>query len=207
MKTDKAITKSWEALVEVEHYFKDGISQQLATAVTFSGEDAKPIRKAQLTLKQCEPFLPPDVKEISRKILLTAFEQFNLFLDSLKKIVASGDDLDKKKAATKEANKQLQKSLEAYRDKLSDLRKVIPHDIGKDITQNISISGPVNGQLNIAGESIIEPSMNITLAELKKRIDESNHERKNEAKSKLNSLLKHPLVVEILGAASGGIFG
>ena len=80
-------------------------------------------------------------------------------------------------------------------------------DTNHRITQHISVSGPVSGQLNIAGNSIDTPNMNMTLSELKKIIDESDDGSKHEAKSKLESLLKHPLIVKILGGAAGGIIG
>lgn len=80
-------------------------------------------------------------------------------------------------------------------------------DTNQSITQHISVSGPVSGQLNIAGHSIDTPNMNITLSELKRRIDESDDDSKHKAKSKLESLLKHPLIVRILGSAAGGIIG
>jgi len=78
--------------------------------------------------------------------------------------------------------------------------------IGKDndVRTQINISGVnVEGQLNVAGKDISSPVMNITLSELEKRIDESNENSKHEAKSILASLLKHPLVVKILGSVAG----
>ena len=206
MKTREAITRTWKALVEVEYYFKDGIPKQLATAVSFSGEDAIPIHTAQSTLRQCEPFLPSELKNTSEEVLLTAFTQFNIFIDALKKVTASKDDAQRQ-IATKEANQQLQMSLDAYREKLSMLGKIIPPDIGNAVNQSISISGSVSGQLNIAGTTISAPSMNMTLSELERKIDESNDASKEDAKSKLRSLLKHPLVVKILGGAIGGVIG
>jgi len=119
MNTSEAITRTWKALVEIEYYFKDGIPKQLATAVSFSGEDAIPIHTAQLTLRQCEPFLPPELKNTSEEVLLTAFTQFNLFIDALKKVTASSDEAQRQ-IATKEANKQLQMSLNAYREGLKN---------------------------------------------------------------------------------------
>lgn len=206
MKTNEAITRTWESLFDVEHYFKNGIPQQLATATTFSGEDAVPIHKAQLTLKQCEPFLPSDIKKNAEEVLLTAFDQFNLFVEALRRVTESSNG-DQRQIATKEANSQLQSCLDTYRDKLAMFSKVIPKDISNSVTQNITVSGTVSGQLNIAGNSIDAPNMNITLAELTRKIEESNDSSKHEAKSKLASLLKHPLVIKILGGAAGGIMG
>ena len=205
MKTSEAITKTWKALVEVEYYFKDGIPEQLATAVSFSGEDAIPIHRAQSILRECEPFLPPELKNAAEEVLLTAFSQFNIFIDALKKVTESGDDTQRQ-IATNEANQQLQTSLNIYRKKLSELGKLIPEDIGNAVNQSITISGSVRGQINIGG-SISSPSMNMTLSELERRIDESTDSRKEDAKSKLKSLLKHPLVVKILGEVTGGIIG
>ena len=94
-----------------------------------------------------------------------------------------------------------------HREKLSELGKIIPTDIGNAVNQSISISGPVSGQLNIAGNSIAAPSMNMTLSELERKIEESSDASKEDAKSKLKSLLKHPLVVKILGGATGVVIG
>jgi len=206
MKNSEAIAKTWKSLVDVERYFKDGIPQQLATAVTFSGEDAEPIKNAQITVKQCGPFLPSELKILAEEIVLTSFDQFNQFLDALKRITDSDDAIERQKA-TKNANIKLQSCLETYRAKLSEFNEVIPQDIGNNVTQSITITGTVSGQLNIAGDSIDAHNINISLGELVRKIEESNDDGKEEVKSKLSALLKHPLVVKILGGAAGGVIG
>ena len=204
MDNSTAIFKVWESLAEVEHYFKNGIPQQLETAASFSGEDAIPIHNAQLTLKQCIPFLPSNIKENAEDVLQTAFDQFNLFLSALGKVVESNEETQRE-VATKEANMQLESSLDTYREKLHAFSKIIPQDISSSVVQHINISGIVEGPLNIAGESIHAPNMNITLSELARKIEASKDSGSHEAKSKLKELLKHPLVVKILGSAIGGV--
>lgn len=71
-----------------------------------------------------------------------------------------------------------------------------------------SIANSVIGQMNVAGDSILSPSLNITIGELRRRIEDSDspEEDRNTALAALDNLLGHPLVVGILSAAVG-VFG
>lgn len=69
----------------------------------------------------------------------------------------------------------------------------------------INFHGPVNGQVNVAGATISAPVMNISIGELLTRIEaaDASPEEKEVAKSKLASLLSHPIVSAIVGGLVG----
>ena len=77
---------------------------------------------------------------------------------------------------------------------------------GKPMPQ-ITIHGNVNGQVNVAGQSIDSPVLNLSLGELVSRIDASDAPQveKAEAKSRLQELLSHPVVAAIVGGLAGRI--
>lgn len=79
----------------------------------------------------------------------------------------------------------------------------------KKSMQEVHFHGPITGQINVAGESVISPSLNLTLAEIVTRIESSNAtpEEKAGAKSKLQEFLEHPIVVTIAGGLVSGLLG
>lgn len=79
----------------------------------------------------------------------------------------------------------------------------------KKSMQEVHFNGPITGQINVAGESVVSPSINLTLAEIIARIESSSAtpEEKAGAKSKLKQFLEHPIVAAIAGGLVGGILG
>ena len=169
MKRDEATAELGKSLVDVEFYFKTGIPKQLELAFTFSGEDAAPIQEAHRVLGQCKPFISDDLFKSSEEVLQTVVDQFNKFLDALRKVTGAGSDA-KRQIATREANQQLQASLDIYRRKVHEPGKIIPKAISDPIAQYIAVSDAFSGQLSIAGNSISVPSMDITLSEVAKKL-------------------------------------
>ena len=205
MERDEAISKLWQSLIEVEDYFQNGIMAQLQESSAFGGENAIPIKNAHLTLKTTGPFLPNEIFPIAEAAIETAADEFNKFLDSLRKAITQLDTEEAKRFA----HKQLADSLDKFRSSLLPLRRVIPKSVADRKTTNVSISGNVYGQMNVAGESLHSPSLNITLNDLIEKIDssEADETEKNDIKEKIKNILNHPLVASILGGASGAILG
>jgi len=75
------------------------------------------------------------------------------------------------------------------------------------IVNNVTVSGNINGQFNVAGESISSPIFQLSLAELSSKIEAADAppSEKASAKSKLHELLNHPLVAAIVGGLAGNI--
>lgn len=73
----------------------------------------------------------------------------------------------------------------------------------------INFNAPISGQVNVAGTSIRNPVMHLSVGELLARIDASDAppEEKEAAKSKLAGFLSHPLVTSIVGGIAGGAVG
>jgi hypothetical protein len=71
----------------------------------------------------------------------------------------------------------------------------------------VTIHGNVNGQINIAGESINSPALSLTLGDLISRIEAASatSEEKATAKSKLGEFLAHPVIAAIVGGLAGRI--
>jgi len=71
----------------------------------------------------------------------------------------------------------------------------------------VTIHGNVSGQINIAGESINSPALNLTLGELLSRIEatDATPAEKASAKSKLQEFLSHPIIAAIVGGLAGRI--
>lgn len=74
---------------------------------------------------------------------------------------------------------------------------------------DITFTGPVTGNVNVAGHTISAPVMTLSFADLLSKIEASNASiaDKEDAKSKLAELLSHPLVTSILGGIAGSIGG
>lgn len=74
---------------------------------------------------------------------------------------------------------------------------------------NITFNGPVSGNVNVAGHSITEPVMLLSIAELLTKIETSNvpAPEREAAKSKLAEFLAHPVVAAIIGGLAGKIGG
>lgn len=73
----------------------------------------------------------------------------------------------------------------------------------------INFHGPITGQVNVAGESVNSPVLNLSVGDILARIDASNAspEEKETAKSKLKDFLAHPLVAAVIGGLAGHIGG
>ena len=73
----------------------------------------------------------------------------------------------------------------------------------------INFNAPVSGQVNVAGSSISNPVMQLSVGELLAKIDAANASpaEKVEAKSKLAGFLSHPLVTSLVGGIAGGAAG
>lgn len=71
----------------------------------------------------------------------------------------------------------------------------------------VTINGNINGQVNIAGESVNAPVLQLSLGELLSRIEAADVQpsEKFAAKTKLQELLAHPVVAAIIGELAGGI--
>lgn len=71
----------------------------------------------------------------------------------------------------------------------------------------VNFSGLITGQVNVAGGAITSPVLYLSLAELEKRIEQSDasSEEKQAARSILKEFLAHPVVAAIIGGLSGGI--
>jgi hypothetical protein len=203
---NEAISSLWKALIEVEDYFQNGIMSQLQETNSFSGENAVPIRNAYLVLKKCEPFLPDDIYSIAEASITIATDEFNKFLDELRMAINKSN----REEAKHFAHRQLSSSLDKFRNSLLPLKNAIPQSVKDRQATNIVISGDVyGGQINVAGESIDSPSLNITLNDLIYKIDSSDvdeAEKKN-IKEKVYEIIRHPLVASILGGAAGAILG
>ena len=74
---------------------------------------------------------------------------------------------------------------------------------------NVTISGVIHGQVNIAGEHIDSPSYSITIGEIAHQIDlsKATDAEKSNAKSKLQELLAHPIVTAIVSGVAGRVGG
>jgi hypothetical protein len=75
------------------------------------------------------------------------------------------------------------------------------------IMNNVTVNGNVNGQFNVAGESISSPVYQLSLAELSSKIEAADAPpiEKASAKSKLHEFLNHPVVAAIVGGLAGNI--
>ncbi|MCK6424864.1 MAG: hypothetical protein L6Q75_07195 [Burkholderiaceae bacterium] len=71
----------------------------------------------------------------------------------------------------------------------------------------VTIHGDVNGQLNIAGESVNSPVLQLTLGDLLSRIEsaDATPTERAAAKSKFQELLSHPVVAAIIGGLAGRV--
>ena len=205
MNKDQAVSKLWGSLIEVEDYFQRGIITQFQQSKSFGGDDALPIKKAHLVLKESEPFIPRDIFNIAESCVELAANEFNVFLNVLRKALEEPNET--KKIQT--VSIALEKSFKAYQDSLVPLRKAIPSLVHDQNSSSITISGNVYGQLNVAGNNIDSPAMNITLGELLRKIDESDSSStdKTSIKTKIGEIISHPLVTSILGGVTGGIVG
>jgi hypothetical protein len=74
---------------------------------------------------------------------------------------------------------------------------------------NVTIHGGVSGQVNIAGETVSNPVLHLSLGELLERIEASDAtlDEKLAVKSKFKEFLAHPLVDAIAGGLAAQIFG
>lgn len=75
------------------------------------------------------------------------------------------------------------------------------------IMNNVTVNGNVNGQFNVAGESISSHVSQLSLAELSSKIEAADAppSEKASAKSKIHELLNHPVVAAIVGGLAGNI--
>lgn len=75
------------------------------------------------------------------------------------------------------------------------------------ITQGINFHGSITGQVNIAGQTISSPIFSLILADIEKKISDSDAppEEKEEAHTRLKAFLAHPIVAGIVGALAGNI--
>jgi hypothetical protein len=75
------------------------------------------------------------------------------------------------------------------------------------VMPQVTIHGNVNGQVNIGGESVNSPVLQLSIGELLARIDaaDASPGEKVAAKSKLQELLAHPVVAAIVGGLAGRI--
>lgn len=75
--------------------------------------------------------------------------------------------------------------------------------------QTVHFNAPITGQVNVAGESISSPSLNLKLSEIVTQIESSNatDAEKSTAKLKLKEFLEHPIVASIIGSTVGGLIG
>ncbi len=74
---------------------------------------------------------------------------------------------------------------------------------------NITFTGPVSGNINVAGHSISAPVMSLSLGDVLARIESSSAAptEKEAAKSKLAEFLSHPVVAAIIGGLASNIGG
>jgi hypothetical protein len=73
----------------------------------------------------------------------------------------------------------------------------------------INFHAPITGQVNVAGESISNPALNLSVGDILAKIESSDAspEDKETAKSRLKEFLAHPLVSAIIGGVVGRIGG
>jgi hypothetical protein len=73
----------------------------------------------------------------------------------------------------------------------------------------VTINGNVNGQVNIAGETITSPVLRLSLGEVLEKVEASDASPadKSSAKSKFREFLAHPVVAAIVGGLAGHIGG
>lgn len=78
----------------------------------------------------------------------------------------------------------------------------------KPVSQ-INFHGPVSGHVVVAGESVYNTELNLSLAEIIAKIDASvaTPSEKEGAKSRLKEFLAHPLVAAVVGGLAGGAVG
>lgn len=76
----------------------------------------------------------------------------------------------------------------------------------KTVSQ-ITINGNVSGQVNIAGETITSPVLNLAVGEVLARVEASNASpaEKSAVKSKFQEFLTHPVVAAIIGGLAGRV--
>ncbi len=78
----------------------------------------------------------------------------------------------------------------------------------KPVSQ-INFHGPVSGHVVVAGESVYNTVLNLSLAEIVAKIDASpaTPSEKEGAKSRLKEFLAHPVVAAVVGGLAGGAAG
>ena len=74
---------------------------------------------------------------------------------------------------------------------------------------NITFSGPVSGNINVAGHTISAPVMSLSIGDVLARIEASNAPpaEKEAAKSKFAEFLSHPVVAAIIGGIASKVGG
>lgn len=77
------------------------------------------------------------------------------------------------------------------------------------VTQINNFHGSITGQINVAGDSIYSPKLNLTIDDILAKIESSNasNEEKESAKSMLGQFLAYPVVAAIVGGIASSIVG
>ncbi len=122
MNSNEAFDSMWTTLVDVEEYIQYGITDQLETAVSFSGDDMVPVRNAFQTARRLEPYLSTDISSAANASLQVAQSGLNRFLDALRAYVAIPlTEVSSREEAVKTANRVLNQVLHEYRSSLKSV--------------------------------------------------------------------------------------
>lgn len=72
---------------------------------------------------------------------------------------------------------------------------------------NITFTGPVSGNINVAGHSISAPVLSLSFGDVLARIESSSATpaQKEAAKSKLAEFLSHPVIAAVVGGLAGSV--
>jgi hypothetical protein len=207
MPTSPQAVELWLSLKALEEYIRDGIVHQMNGAQSFGGEDMLPLRDAYLSCRRLGPFLSPAISTRANAAVEVARVGLNAMLAGMRKAMAAPEALRESRLRY-ECNRARAETLKSYKCALAEIEPLF--GLEKAIstsTSTINISGPVYGQLNVAGSDLHGATLALTLGDLLAKIDASaaSETEKAEAKSRLASLLSHPVVAAIAGGLAGSI--
>jgi hypothetical protein len=205
MTTASQSAELWVTLKELEEYIRDGMVHQMNGATSFGGEDMQPLKEAHLTCERLKPFLSPALYSQASAATHIALSGLNRMLGDMRDAMTA--PLPIRQSKLRRAFDDARGStLGSYRDALRTIEPLLkPEKLLP--TSTINISGPVYGQLNVAGSDIHNATMSLRIGDLLAQIEASSASdpEKTEAKSRLKALLSHPLVAAIVGGLAGGI--
>ena len=174
-------------------------------ATSFGGEDMQPLKEAHLTCERLKPFLSPPVFQQASAATHIAVSGLNRMLDDMRHAMVAPLPI-RIATLSKACDDARASTLSSYQAALQNLEPLLKSETPLP-GSTINISGPVYGQLNVAGNDVCNATMSLKIGDLIAKIDASgaSEPERNEAKSRLNALLSHPLVAAIVGGLAGGI--